>query len=83
MMVGVLVLIGLAIWAVITATNRAHGGLNGPTRQVLDEQFARGVITTDDNNRGLHTPRIVNVRTPRRRPGAGRMRHEVLGETKE
>jgi hypothetical protein len=52
MMVGVLVLIGLAVWAIIAATNRGHRGpttadtspadVGGRTRtrQVLDERYA-------------------------------------------
>ena len=67
MMVGVLVLIGLIAWAIVTATARAHpghaaanpstadAGGRGRTRQVLDERYARGEMTTDEYTERLHT----------------------------
>jgi putative membrane protein len=67
MMLGALVLIGLGMWA-IAATNRTHHlsagagtwGSGTPdgrdqTRQVLDERYARGEMTTDDYTDRLHT----------------------------
>ena len=68
MMLGVLVLIGLAASAVVTATNRAHHSAAGDgapvsgdaggrdrTRQVLDERYARGEMNTDDYTERPHT----------------------------
>lgn len=67
MMVGVVVLIGLVAWAIVIATTRAHpgppaagpstaeAGGRGRTRQVLDERYARGEITTDEYTERLHT----------------------------
>lgn len=68
MMLGVLVLIGLAVWAVITASrvHQSPAGAGAPvsnsntggrdrTRQVLDERYARGEMTTDDYTERLHT----------------------------
>lgn len=59
LMLSVLLLIGLAVWAVITVTNRAHhtpAGMGAAaeasgrarTRQVLDERYARGEMTTEE-----------------------------------
>ena len=64
MMVGVLVLVGLAVWAVIAATNRgASTAATAPvdvsgrarTRQVLDELYARGEIDSEEYTERLHT----------------------------
>ena len=64
MMVGVLVLIGLAVWAVIAATHRGAGSaatspadLSGRTRtrQVLDERYARGEMSSEEYTERLHT----------------------------
>ena len=64
MMLGVLVLIGLAVWAVIAATNReARIAATSPadvsgrarTRQVLDERYARGEIDSEEYTERLHT----------------------------
>ena len=67
LMVGFLVLIGLVAWAVITATTREHpshratdpatadSGGSARTRQILDERYARGELTTDEYTERLHT----------------------------
>ena len=65
MMLGVLVLIGLAVWAIIAATtNRgpttaatspADVGGRTRTRQVLDERYARGEIDSEEYTERLHT----------------------------
>lgn len=68
MLVGALVLIALAVWAIVTSTDRARqpaGDLGTPvlenaagryrTRQVLDERYARGEMTADDYTDRLHT----------------------------
>lgn len=67
MILGVLVLIGLAVWAVVTVTNRANHGATTPdteavvtsgrarTRQVLDERYARGELNTEEYTERLHT----------------------------
>jgi putative membrane protein len=64
MMLGVLVLIGLAVWAVIAATNRgtttaatspADVGGRTRTRQVLDERYARGEMNSEEYTERLHT----------------------------
>ena len=64
MLLGVLVLIGLAVWAVIAATNReartaatspADVGGRTRTRQVLDERYARGEIDSEEYTERLHT----------------------------
>ena len=66
-MVGVLVLIGLVAWAIVTATTRtnpghpaanpftADAGGPGRTRQILDERYAHGEMTTDEYTERLHT----------------------------
>ena len=64
MMLGVLVLIGLAVWAVVAANNRGPttastspvdvGGRARP-RQVLDERYARGEIDSEEYTERLHT----------------------------
>ena len=65
--VGVLVLVGLVAWAIVTATTRAHpgpavaesdmtdAGGRRPARQILDERYARGELTTDEYTERLHT----------------------------
>lgn len=67
MIVGVLVLIGLVAWAIVTATTWANPGhtlanpstadAGGPgrTRQILDERYASGEMTTDEYTERLHT----------------------------
>ena len=64
MMLGVLVLIGLAVWAVIAATHRgastavtspAEAGGRTRTRQVLDERYARGEMNSEEYTERLHT----------------------------
>ena len=64
MMLGVLVLIGLAVWAVVAATNRgASAAATSPVdvggrtriRQVLDERYARGEMTSEEYTERLHT----------------------------
>ena len=67
MVVGFLVLIGLVAWAGVTATTRAHptrgpadaatadSGGGARTRQILDERYARGELTTDEYTERLHT----------------------------
>ena len=65
MMIGVVVLIGLAVWAVVTATTRGTGVRTAPessatggrerTRQVLDERYARGEMTSEEYTERLHT----------------------------
>ena len=65
MMVGVVVLIGLAVWAVVHATSRGTGVRTAPessptggrerTRQVLDERYARGEMNSEDYAERLHT----------------------------
>ena len=66
-MVGVPLLIGLVAWAIVTATtwpNPGHATTNPATadasgrdrtRQVLDERYARGEMTTDEYTERLHT----------------------------
>jgi putative membrane protein len=67
MILGVLALIGLAAWAVVTVTNRANRGATTPdgstidpggrarTKQVLDERYARGELNADEYTQRLHT----------------------------
>ena len=64
MMVGVLVLIGLVVWAVTAATNRGGStaasspvdvGGRTRTRQVLDERYARGELNSEEYTERLHT----------------------------
>jgi len=66
MMIGILALIGLVAWAIVTAATRAHSGPatgsatadaggRGRTRQLLDERYARGEMTTDEYTERLHT----------------------------
>jgi len=65
MMVGVVVLIGLAVWAVVHATSRGTGVQTAPessptggrerTRQVLDERYARGEMNSEEYTERLHT----------------------------
>lgn len=67
LMAGFIVLIGLAVWAVLAATNR---GSRGPitvessivevggrsrTRQLLDERYARGEMNTEEYTERMHT----------------------------
>ena len=63
--VGVLVVIGLGVWAIIASTRRANsatagistgnpGGSTG-ARQVLDERFARGELSSEEYTERLHT----------------------------
>ena len=67
MMLGVLALIGAGVWALISSTTRAYRGPAGPdpltveaggrarTRQVLDERYARGEMTTEQYTERLQT----------------------------
>ena len=67
MVLGLLILIGLAVWAVLVVTKReddaaARAGSPTPdaggrsrTRQVLDERYARGELNTDEYTERLHT----------------------------
>lgn len=65
MMIGVVALIGLAVWAVVIATTRGPGIRTAPesspaggrerTRQVLDERYARGEMTSEEYTERLHT----------------------------
>ena len=64
MMLGVLVPIGVAVWAVIAATNRgARTAVTSPVdvggrtriRQVLDERYARGEMNSEEYTERLHT----------------------------
>jgi putative membrane protein len=65
MMIGVLVLVGLAAWAVIAATRResttaavstpADVGGRQRTRQILDERYARGEMNSEEYTERLHT----------------------------
>jgi putative membrane protein len=66
MMVGLLVLIGVLAWSVITATGLVHPGHSsadlftedaagrGRAREILEERYARGEITTDEYTEHLH-----------------------------
>jgi putative membrane protein len=66
MMLAVLVLSGLAVWAIVAATHRGQDLAAGAmfeepdgrarTRQLLDERYARGEMTTDDYAERLHAP---------------------------
>jgi len=67
MILGVLVLIGLAVWAVVTVTNRPNRGASTPacspieiggrarTKQVLDQRYAGGELNTNEYTGRLHT----------------------------
>lgn len=67
MMIGVLVLIGAAVWALISVGLRGNRQERGPetgrpdadgrirTKQILDERYARGVMTTDEYTERLQT----------------------------
>ena len=64
MMLGVLVLIGVAVWAVIAATNRGAStaapapvdvGGRSRTRQVLDERYSRGEMNSEEYTERLNT----------------------------
>ena len=57
MMVGVLVVIGVLVWAVLATTRRDPGPTDAPprgvdvrprARQILDERYARGEIAADE-----------------------------------
>ncbi len=67
-MIGVLALIGVVVWAVIALTNRSRGEKATPSasvepdgggraraRQILDERYASGEMTTDEYTERLHT----------------------------
>ena len=62
-MVAVLVLIGATVWAIVTATTRtpalsgpaAESGGRGMARQVLDERYARGEMTSAEYTERLKT----------------------------
>ena len=65
LMLGLLVLIGLGIWALITWLRRAQSGPAGPAdgrssgaarsqaREVLDERYARGELSTEEYHEKL------------------------------
>jgi putative membrane protein len=68
MMLGVLALVGLAMWWAVTVANRPHyspiiagkfwtGDVSGRdrTRQFLDQQYAGGELTTDEYTERLRT----------------------------
>lgn len=66
MMVGVLLLIGAVVWAIIAATTRGNAAPAAPaapadpggrarTRQLLDERYARGEMTSEEYGERLHT----------------------------
>ena len=63
MMVGVLLVIGMVVWAIMTATTRGNAAPTAPadpggrarTRQVLDERYARGEMTSEEYSERLHT----------------------------
>ena len=67
MMLGVLVLIGVAVWAVVTATNRGNRGPSTAdtlsadvgrrtrARDILDERYARGEMNSDEYTERLRT----------------------------
>ena len=63
MMVGVVVVIGVLVWAIIAATNRGKPGPTAPaddggrsrTRQLLDEGYARGEMNSEEYTERLHT----------------------------
>ncbi|HEY5879845.1 MAG TPA: SHOCT domain-containing protein [Nakamurella sp.] len=63
MMVGVLLLIGAVVWAIIAATTRGNAAPTAPTdtggrartRQLLDERYARGEMTSEEYTERLHT----------------------------
>ena len=51
MLLGVLALIGLAVWAFVAFTpgpRRAVAGRDDRSRQILDERYARGELTTQE-----------------------------------
>ena len=66
-MLGVLVLIVVAVWAMITVTKRRAAGIaaepgaaadsggRARTRQILDERCARGELSTEDYTERVHT----------------------------
>jgi putative membrane protein len=62
MMVSVVVLIGAVVW-VMTATTRGNAAPTAPAdtggraraRQVLDERYARGEMTSEEYTERLHT----------------------------
>ena len=60
MMLCVLILVGLAIWAIAAATARGQRVAAGDvssrdrTRQVLDECYARGEMSTEDYAERMH-----------------------------
>jgi putative membrane protein len=63
MMVSVVVLIGAVVWAIMTATTRGNPAPTAPAdtggraraRQVLDERYARGEMTSEEYTERLHT----------------------------
>jgi putative membrane protein len=66
MILGVLLLIGIAAWALISVTRRSHRDLvsmdspvaptgDGRARQILDERYARGELDTEEYTERLHT----------------------------
>jgi len=64
---GVLVLIVVAVWALVAVTNRRDAPVgvalvagvdptgSARTRQILDERYARGVLSTEDFTERRHT----------------------------
>jgi putative membrane protein len=68
LMLGFLVLIGVAVWAVVTAQRRSHAAASAPdgdalatgggrarVRQILDERYARGEINSEEYAERLRT----------------------------
>lgn len=68
MMLGTLALIGLIIWWAVSVADRPRyspiagrtiadgdGGGRDRTRQLLDDRYARGELSTDDYTERLHT----------------------------
>ena len=80
MMLGMVALIGVAVWAVLTVRHRPHpaggvhdGGVNdhdaisdargrAKVKQILDERFARGELTSEDYAERLRTLGVVMPR---------------------
>ncbi len=66
MVIGVVVLIGVVVWTAIAMTHRGRGyettssasvapDRGGRARQILDERYARGEMTSDEYTERLRT----------------------------